>query len=152
MSLRSSNGFGMNSSFTPKRPGIGLLNNLRLVIFLQRPCSKVSTKHGVLGMLFVEDIIYILSELGDNNIVRWSTSLSGVVMVAWGLSSASGVGAVLDLVGPVGCPWCWSVSVTFYVVIRAQGAPLPLGVGAFSPLFNSLRRWLCWHSVSKKRE
>jgi hypothetical protein len=40
----------------------------------------------------------------DGNVVRWSTSLLGVVMVAWGLSSASGVGEVLGLVGPVGCP------------------------------------------------
>ena len=34
---------------------------------------------------------------------------------------------------------------------RAQGAPPPLGEGAFFLGFNSSWHWLCWPSLSKKK-
>jgi hypothetical protein len=43
----------MNSSSTPKRRGIGLSNRFILAASLSRPCSKLSTKPGGIGMSYV---------------------------------------------------------------------------------------------------
>ena len=74
-SVRSNMVFGMNSSFTSRRPRrhghmwLSRLSRLRLAASLQ-PCSKVLTKHGVRGMSSVGETIYIFSGIEGGNIGR----------------------------------------------------------------------------------
>jgi hypothetical protein len=69
--------------------------------------------------------------VGDTLFTYWvelekATNL-GSIALSWGLSLASGVGVVLGLVGPVGCPWWGLVVVTLYVaVFHLWGTHLPL--------------------------
>ena len=53
-----------------KRLGNGLWNKFGLVGFRLQHCSKALTKHGVLGMCFVEGITYMSSGTGKSIIVR----------------------------------------------------------------------------------
>lgn len=141
-SLRSSIGFGMNSSSMPKRLGTGWSNKLRWSNSLWRDMLQGFDKLGMIGMLFVWGSIYISSGTGRGNTTRLS-SLSlgchgglGIVLGWWD------EGVVLGMIGPAVCPWWGSNFVTPYVTVICAWRALPsLGEGAFS-WFWFIRHWM----------
>ena len=79
-------------------------------------------------MFFVSGTTSTLSGIGEDVVTRWPWWLGsgglGVVLGWWG-----GGGPWLGGLG--GCHWWWLCCSFYVAVLRARGAPPPLGEGAF---------------------
>lgn len=101
-------------------------------------------------MSFVRGTFYILPRIDNSNIDKEVILGSCGELVVPGLSFARGVGMVLGLLGPRGCPWLdkW-VLLLHGGVLRLRG-PVLHHYGRVFLVFFFHWRWPCWPLISKK--